>query len=444
MSRINKFKIRELWESKRNKLEAVNTILEGLGLQDSEGNSYRDAKGNRVLKKDAPLKADDFSLREMAEGIFGQRFSSFVDPQSTGVNNRALLEAADKQARGGSYKVSLLEDGGMGYSVDPSSMQQISGYSILSGGLIEAKILEQFQHPRFIADALMETVPTKLNGQKIIQVQNLNPNNVAKRAPGESHPRVMMGGQYVATPETYELALAIDVSREAVFFDLTNQVLTQAATIGQQIAYQKELDCLNVVIGANNSFNWNGTFYNTYSNQIATLGYNSVLTSNPLIDWQSLQAAWLQLSRNLDPANLQRRILSEPDVLLCPPSLLATASLILNATLTERVTGVGSPAENRAFTDGTPFYQQYKILSSPLLEQQLLAAGLNQTQADASWFLIDSKAAFKIMENIPLQVQQAATSSYGMLDRGTIASYFASMRFTPSVWSPWKTLSCPG
>ena len=103
MSRVNKFKIRELWEAKRNKLEAVNTILEGLGLQDAEGNSYRDAKGNRIMKKDAPLKADDFSLREMAEGIFGDKFSSWIDPQSTGINNRALLEAADKQARSGDY-----------------------------------------------------------------------------------------------------------------------------------------------------------------------------------------------------------------------------------------------------------------------------------------------------------------------------------------------------
>ena len=84
----------------------------------------------------------------------------------------------------------------------------------------------------------------------------------------------------------------------------------------------------------------------------------------------------------------------------------------------------------------------FNVLTSPLLEQQLVASGLTTDQSTSTWFMLEKGKSFKYMQNFPLQVQQASAQSYNMMDRGVLASYFASERGIASVWSPWHTMKC--
>ena len=454
MSTINPIKIKDLYESRKKQSNGVKRFViemrNMLGLCDAEGNDYKDASGNRLIK-DKKIDAGQFSLKALAEGMFGDKFYDTFNPTSAGTMSRHL-GYGDEVANSTGNKLAALEEG-VGAPLDPSAFININAYSILTGGLIEVRILEGFQNPAFIGDKLMKTIPTRLNGQKII---NVNPNYPAatKRQPGQEFPRTQFGQRWIETPETRELSLAIDVTREAVFFDLTNSVLQNASQIGEEVGYQKELDILNTVIAASvgSLFNWKGQNYAVYSDLSSTLGYNSLLASNGLVDWVSLQNAMTQLYRNVDP-DTRKRILINPNAILLTQSQVPTANLILNATMTQRRTGTGAtPAQttsmplNVSDTAGSPFYKQFEVLTSPLLEQQLIATGVaaNLAAANNLWFLMDTTKAFAYMQNSPLTVNQATATDYALLNQGLISSYFAFERGIPAIFSPWHLLKCTG
>jgi len=435
---MNPMKIRSLFESRckqsNGRWRFLTEMKQGLGLCDANGSDYRDYAGNRILK-DAKLRPEQFSLQELAEGIVGPSWRALFAPDSQALNRftlaRAMMEGATDRA--------LLENTGIG--IDPTAFANINTFTSVVGGLVEVKILESFQNPALIADKIAPAEPTKLNGQKIIGVNRIG--DLAKeRKPGEPHPRGQFNERWVQTPETSEFALAIEVNKETVFFDLTSQILQNAALVGEEIAYRKELRVIDAFIGVTNSFNYNGSAYNTYQTS-RTQGYLND-HSNPLVDWTSLQASMLLTMRQQDPQTA-KRILVNPDTVIVNPAKVATANLILSATQTERRTGSSSPAQtasnplNVSVSPGAP-YTGLQVMSSPLIEQRCVASdGLNLAQANADeyWWLLERGKFMRYMQNYPLSVSQAAPNTYEMLDRGIVAAYFANERGVPAIWSPW-------
>lgn len=441
---IDIIKMKSLYESRKKqsngRLRFITEMRHGLGLADSAGNDYKDPAGNKQLR-DRELLAENFSIAELAEACVGSSWRTLFSPDNRQIGDyiraRTLVESGhpnDSKA--------LLESTGIG--IDPTAFADINAFTAVVGGLIEVKILESFQNPALIADQLMPAEATRLNGQKVIGVQAIGDRG-RQRKPGEPHVRAQFGERWIETPETRENALAIDVLKEAVFFDLTGQILQQAATVGYELAYRKELEVIDTIIGVTNSFKYNGTAYNTYVTS-KTLGYlNSI--ANPLLDWTSIQTDVMQFMRQEDP-HTGKRLLLNPNTLLVNPAKLATANLILGATITDRRTAPGSTQAttatlNISSTPGNPYSGQFKVVSSPLFEQRALASdGLNlsQDQADGLWFMMEAGKSFRYMQNYPLTVVPATSNQYEMLDKGIIATYFAHERGIPSVWSPWHTI----
>ena len=439
---INSVKVRSLYESRTResggRRRFVEEIRQNLGLSDNNGNDHRDLAGNKKLGERS-IRPEQFSLRELAEAIIGPSWRDVCDEGQRA--NFASLQRARTLSEGSH----LLESTGIG--VDPTAFLNINAFTSVVGGLIEVKILEAFQNPELIADRLAPPERTKLNGQKVIGLMPIGDPG-RKRLPGETHTRVQFGERYVTTPETRENALALDVNKEAVFFDLTGDILNMASTVGDALSYRKELEVINAVIGGTNTFNWNGTAYNTYQTG-KTLGYVNSIT-NQLVDWESLQADMLQFSRQEDP-DTAKRILIRPNTILVNPGKMMTANLITGATSMERRTAPGatqstSSALNVALGASNPYAGQFNVLTTPLLEQQCLAAvangglALSVSDANNTWWMLESGKAFKYMQNYPLSVTQAAPNQYEMLDRGILASYFANERGIPAVMSPWHII----
>lgn len=445
---LNKFALRDAYESLsrtgKGSLEFVKQMRHGLGLSDENGNDYKDRNGNRRLASDRKLSADEFSLRDVAESILGSEGLAMLDPINGETYAKYVRAKNHINAANPGNMNAAFESTGIG--LDPSAFININAFSILTGGLIEVKMLEGFNNPTFIGDQLMQTVPTKLNGQKVI---GLNPigDRAARRQPGQPHPRTQYGERWIQTPETRENALAIDVTKEAVFYDLTGDILNNAMSIGEELGYRRELEMLQLFAGVVNNFNWKGTGYNTYVAAAGnTLGYagNLVVSdANPLYDWTSIQTAYLAFSRFTDP-DTGKRILVNPTTLVVCPGKLATANLILDSLTTQFRTGGAQSSANPLYVNsgaGNPVsnFGSYKVLTSPLLEQELVTGGYTTAQATATWFLTDTTKAFKYMQNYPLQIQQASPQSYNMVDNGLVASYFGHERGIPAVWSPWHS-----
>ena len=438
---MNTMKLRNLYESRTKETNGrwrfLTEMRQGLGLCDKEGNDNKDFAGNRILK-DRSVRPEQFSLQELAESIVGPSWRQIFNPESGTMNQytvaRSLVETGFPNEQR-----ALVE--ATGFGLDPSAFLNINTFTSIVGGLVEVKILEAFQNPALIADRLMPVESTKLNGQKIIGLQNIGDRG-RRRGPGETHPRAQFGERWIETPETRENALALDVLKETVFFDLTGAILQQASSIGTELAYRKELEVIDTFLGVNNSFKYNGTAYNTFQTS-RTLGYLNAHT-NQLVDWTSLQSAYMLFMRQEDP-HTAKRLLITPDTILVNPAKMATINLIIGASSTDRRTTPGSTQAtaselNIASTPGNPYSGQFNVVTSPLVEQRCLATdglNLNQANTDGLWFMMQAGKPYRYMQNFPLTVTQASPSQYEMLDRGIVASYFAEERGIPSVWSPW-------
>jgi len=450
---VNAMKVRSLYESRTassgGRMRFLTEMRHAIGVADKNGNDLRDTAGNKRLGERA-LRPEQFSLQELAEGIIGASWRDYFDPARGGSMSRANQMRSIVESGNPGDQRALLESTGIG--IDPTAFLNINTFTALVGGLIEVKILEAFQNPDLIADKLAPAEPTKLNGQKMIGVTGIGDRS-KKRLPGEPHPRAQFGERWIETPETREIALAVDVLKESVFFDLTGDVLSMASQVGEELAYRKELEVLSTVVGATNSFRYNGTAYNTYS-AAKQLGIVNEIT-NPLLDWTSFQNDVLQFMRFEDP-HTSKRILVRPNTVLVNPAKLATANLILNASTIERRTGQGATPQQTANPlyaaqgAANPFGGQFDVITSPLLEQVCLSAAadgglaLSQGDTDELWFMMEKGKSFRYMQNYPLTVTQAAPNNYEMLDKGLVASYFANERGIPAVISPWHVLKNKG
>lgn len=422
----------------------VNLLRHQLGLCDTAGNDYKDRAGNRVLREQQ-IRAEEFSFQELAQAMIGPGWQQYFDPAGLAPNihrARMLVESAFPEDRR-----ALLEATGVG--VDVSAFANVNAWTSVVGGLIEVKILEAFQNPLYIADELMPAEPTKLNGQKVIGATRLG-DQAEFRLPGETHKRSQIGERWVQTPQTNERALAVDVTKEVVFFDLTGQVLQHAGMVGDWIAYNKELYVIDAFIGVTSgstgavAFNYKGTAYAAFQSS-RTIGILND-QANDLVDWTSVESSWLLFVRMQDP-DINTRVLVNPNTVLVNPARFNTAKLIFGGSEHERRTAIGATQSTATTlqiqrTQGrAPVLDTgTTILMSPLVEQRCTDASglaLSQSNANQYWWHFEKGKPCRYMQNWPLTIAQAPSTNYEMLDRGLTATYFANERGTPSFWSPW-------
>lgn len=467
---INIFKVRSLYESRRTRqggrgrLQFVNEMRHQLGLCDKNGSDYKDRAGNRILKNPT-LRPDEFSLQEMAEAIVGPAWRIFFNPTDQGSLNGFMRHKMLCESQYPGDPRALMEATGIG--VDPSAFLDINAFTSVTGGLIEVKILENFKSPEFIADYLAPAEPTKLNGQKIINAARIGAKGL-RRNPNEPHARAQFGERYVTTPATRENALAVDITKEAVFYDLGTDLMRVAGDVGEWLGFQKDLDVIDCFIGVSsgvsggsttlaNNFNYKGTAYTMYS-ATAQLGYTNQLAANGLTDWTSIESSWKQFVRATDPET-STRIYVRPDTILVNPAKVATAELICNAMRTERRTA-GSSTQSTAATlqiadtPGVPdIIKNLQVIWSPLVEQRCTDSGLaypgsggynglnlSQSNADLYWWHFQRGRPLKWMQNWPLTTWQFSGGQYEMLDKGIIATYGANERGVAAVVSPWHVV----
>lgn len=437
----------------------VSDIRHRLGLCDRNGNDYKDRCGNRVLREAADpsvrLRSEDFSFRELMESIVGPGSSQFLESAESYAawsrQNFAIQDRHPNDPR------ALLEAPGAGIS--PSAFADINAWTAINSGLIERRILEPFQNPDYIGALICPDEQTRIaEGQKVIGVSRVGPKG-ARREPGAVHARATLQERWVTLPRTNENALAIDVTFEAGFFDLTGQVLEHASQVGDWLAYSQELDRIDAVLGVPgstgnvndpNAFNYKGTSYALYGNALATNSQSNPLTNG---DWSTIKASWLLSQRMTDPET-GTRILNPMDTILTGLEGAITADLITGASdVQRRTTGGATQATAPTLTlQTTPMnpaarggrFGVKQILSSPLVDQRMTdATGLNLSQANAAayWFHLAAGKSHKTMVNWPLTMNSVpAGSSYEMTDRRLIQSTFVSLRYTPAVYSLWSII----
>ncbi len=374
-------------------------------------------EGELFLEEFADAIAKDKDFRRRIS--FRRLLEEFVD------GGREIVDSWNPEYGGaGAHSVhNLLEDGG---SVTTAMFGNITGQIIFT------EVMEGFDDETFVFTDIVPNVPTKFNGEVIPGIGSMG--DVAEIIPeGKPYPRAGLSEDWIQTPTTQKRGMMIDLTREEVFFDRTNQLIAKASELGKWLGYNKEIRLIDAFIDENvtpHKYNWKGTIYNTYQ---TSTPWDNVTSGNALVDWTDIDAAEQTLAAILDP-NTGAPILNLPKHLVVARQNLYTARRIINATeITVTTPGYatsGSPTESQTENP----IANYKIVSS-----QLLAARMS---TDTDWFLGDISRQLRYMENFPLQVEQAPVGSGSMWERDIAMSWKASERGAAVVVEPRVTTKC--
>jgi hypothetical protein len=348
--------------------------------------------------REKKLRPEDFSLRDLAESLVpdGGEWVRLLDPRSAG-------------------GVSLLESG---QGVDVTAFLNIAGQVVYS------KIMEAYQQEAFVVSKLVDTIPTRLDGEKIPGV-TAPPDAAESIRPGMPYPSVGFGEDYIETPSTTKHGLIVPVTREAIFFDRTNLVLSRAAEVGEILGLNKEKRLIDVVIGAVNNYKRLGTSYNTY---LGSGAWINVKDTNALVDWRNVDAAESLFADMLDPATGEP-VLVSPTTVLVMPAYRHAAQRVFGAAEIDYATDATTTRVANPLT-------KYKVVDSRLVYRRIIAAGAAADDAKKWWFLGDFKKAFAYMENWPITVTQSAPNSEAEFNNDIVVRFKASERGAAAVLNP--------
>lgn len=369
-----------------------------------------DEQGRKIFK-DRSMRPEEFDLRELAEALVGQDWYEKLGPRSAG-------------------EVALMEDATA--AVQPSAFNNTAVWNSTVASLLEAKILEGYQRQEFIADRLASVRPTRLRTDRLIGVTEIG-DDAEEMKPGQRHPRAQFRERYVTTPETRKRGLAIDITREAVFFDETRgQLLEQAESIGFTLGLRKERLVIDTFLGIDNTHTYKGTTYNTY--QAETPWVND--QSNPLEDWTDIDASQRLFTEMTDPETGEPIAVTARDLLVMPTRELA-AWRVLSATSVGSSTQEGDATQS----SGNPLSALgFRLLPASVYVYKRItdADGLNIAPENAAqyWFHGDFRRAFAYMENWAIDVRRAEPDSYTMADQDLVLSIFANEMGAPAVIDP--------
>ncbi len=352
----------------------------------------------------------DVLVRELGE-IFSDRSVSLSDFSVRGLfesmvdDGREFIETFFRPSDGG-YR--MLEDAG---AVNTTLFANIQGQYFYNA------IMRGYDKPELIGDQLVTVRPTQLSGEKMPGITAIG-DQVEVVAEGNPYPRAGMSEYWVETPATIKRGLMLDITKEAVYFDLTGQLLSKAQGIGDSIAVNREKRILDVVFGISTIYRRNGAA------PAATYDSTNTTSSNPLVDWVSVDTVDTKFSTMTDP-DTGEPIVITPDTLIVPPALTMTATRIANAMMTNQLTGSGS-RETRV--DGNSVKHPMTVLSSPYVRQR--------TSSDSTWFRGKPKEAFAYMQNWPIAVEPQPVGSDVQFERDIIYRYKTSERGAAAVIEP--------
>lgn len=366
--------------------------------------------GNRA-KVPGTVSARDFSIADLSEMIHGREEHErrFNPERTTGLD---VLEA--------------------GVGQDPRSLLNSSIYDASIAGLIEAEVLSDYDGEPLIGLDMVQTRNTNKNGQYL---KGLYGDGGLKadltRRPNEPHSRGEITDRKVKTPETVEKSRAIDLTKEAIYFDETGDLLDAAASVRDTILFDKNDQILRGLLGITNTYNYNDVAYNTFLTSGAWINDQV----NPFTDHNDIDDAIELFTKLTHPATER------------PISMASEAMTVLHDPRKESQWSIHtSSTQLRQTNSGTQVITNQKVesirnikarYSSARVRQLLQNEGsMSETNAIATWFCGNPMKAFAWMQNWPLQVETVRATEYDMIDRGLYASYFANQRGTLAVLDP--------
>lgn len=302
----------------------------------------------------------------------------------------------------------------------------VTAFLNVTGQVIYAKILESYTQEAFALSKLVDTIPTRLDGEKIPGAGSVG-DQATEVAPGMPYPHVGFGEDHIATPSTTKRGLIVPVTKEAVFFDRTHLILSRAAQVGEVLGLSKEKRLIDLIIGKTNSYRWTDTTYDTYQ---SSGPWRNQVADNELVDWTNVDTAEQLFADILDP-NTNEPVLVQPNTVLVMPACRHAAFRVFNAS---EITYTAT--DSATTTVSANPLRRYRVHDSRLAYRRIIASGESPDDARKWWLLGDFKKAFAYMENWPITVTQSPLGSEADFNQDILIRFKASERGAAAVLNP--------
>ena len=334
------------------------------------------------LQEDASQLGDRYSVRQL--------FEQFVPDGREAVN---ML----RPSSGGGYQIQ-----------ESAELVDTSQFANIIGQVVYTATLNGFNMPGLVGDQLVETIQTQFSGERIPGVGRVG-DDLDVVNEGQPYPNAVMGEEYVDTPETIKRGLILNITREAIYFDRTGVLLSEANKVGERVAVNREKRILDVVTGISTVFRRNGA--------AAVATYDSVnQLSNTLADWTSIDSVQQKFNVMTDPITGEPIAIDVTQILV-PKALETLAGRIINASMTRQGSNTGN---NQTYVNGSSVAGNKQVVSGQYVRQR--------TSSDSTWFAGDFKKAFVYMQNWPLTVTQSDENSEVGFTRDIVLRLKASER----------------
>lgn len=386
----------------------------------------REKKMRRDLEARARDGEQDQFFDELLEALQEDRqlrhrisFKRLLEEMVEG--GREIVDSWDPQYGGsGALRIDNLMESG--------SAVTTAAFATITGQVIYTEVMERAQDEAFVFSGIVPNVPTKFSGEVIPGIGRMG--DVAEVIPeGKPYPRAGLNEDWIRTPMTMKRGLMIDLTREAVFFDRTNNLMESAGEVGHWLGLNKELRLIDAFIDENataHRYNWRDQVYASYQ---TSTPWDNVTASAALVDWTDIDEAEQTLAAITDP-NTGQPMVNTPKDLVVTRQRLYAAKRITSAT--EVRFGDGSSSTSQ--TIGRNPIANYRIVSSQLLASRMAT--------DTTWYLGDIARMLRYMENFPLSVEQAPANMGDMWERDIAMSWKAGERGAVVVKEPRVTTKC--
>jgi hypothetical protein len=316
----------------------------------------------------------------------------------------------------------------------------------ITGQLLIRSVLQDYQNPAFVLSALIPSVPTPFTrGEKIPGIaMPKNPENDRADAlllgEAEEYRALGFSEEYIELPSTEKRGLYIPVTREAVFEDLTGQVIRRAQFVGGVLGLSKEKRLTDLVIGYTNNYkekrasDTSATSRNTYYRDfgsVTTEPWINHLDDNELLDYTDIDAADDLFTEMTDPNTSEPIVINARQLVYCPQKAstvrrIMTAQEVRDEQGTTRTTISGNPVRPNIQTiESVYVYNQIKTRFS-----------LTGANAKTYWFYGDLTRAFQYQENWPITVLQAPVNSEAEFMQDVVFRFKATEKGKESVIEP--------
>jgi len=354
--------------------------------------------------RDKKISKHSISIRQLAESFLGHNWAENLYRYNSGVRVQEASEGVDA-----------------------------SSFTAITGQLLVNEIKDKFDLAKLIGDDVCETVPVtngNLKEQKVPWLSNVI-DSVEKVEEGMPYPHTTFSPNYIEYPAIEKIGKICAVTMEAIYSDLTGQILDSAGSVGTYCGLAREERILKVVLGLVNNHKWNGNSYNTY---LSSGAWTNLVGNFVLKDWTSVNTLEQLFTNMLDP-NTGKNILIEPKQMLVMPAnrYRAIRAFSANVTRSGDFATSGNPDQIEA---PNPLDKDYQILTSPHARRLLTESGVSTSIADSFVFLGDFKKAFIWREAKPLTVVEAPAQNPREFEQDIALAVKASLMGVAAVRDP--------